>query len=140
MQNLIFRVLLIVALFGSLCLPVGAVESPVSEEALSIQTIEEFEQRASGSFNLTIKSGMRAVADQVFPMEAGETVTIKASYTPMNASVDFGLIDIDGVFYYLNVRNGNISKTIKIETRGNYRLAIRNNSDNIVSVSGYVNY
>lgn len=29
---------------------------------------------------------------------------------------------------------------IRIETRGNYKLAIRNNSGNVISVSGYVKY
>lgn len=73
-------------------------------------------------------------------MEAGETVTIKAAYTPMDASVDVGLVDSDGAFHYFNVKNGSIDKTIRIETRGNYKLAIRNNSGNVISVSGYVKY
>ena len=68
------------------------------------------------------------------------TVTIKAAYTPMDASVDVGLVDSDGAFHYFNVKNGSIDKTIRIETRGNYKLAIRNNSGNVISVSGYVKY
>lgn len=43
-------------------------------------------------------------------------------------------------FHYFNVKNGSIDKTIRIETRGNYKLAIRNNSGNVISVSGYVKY
>lgn len=52
-------------------------------------------------------------------MEAGETITVSATYTPRSASVD---------------------KTIRVNQRGDYTLAIRNNSSNTVSVSGFVNY
>lgn len=55
-------------------------------------------------------------------------------------SMDFGLVTSDGYFYYINVDNGNINKTIRVEERGNYMLAVRNNSDDTVSVVGYVNY
>lgn len=140
MQKLIFRTLLGAALIGCFCLPAGATEKSLQTEHISIQTLNMIEHRASGAFDLTIKSGMRAVADQAFPMEAGETVTIKASYTPMSASVDVGLIDSDGVYYYFNVKNGSINKTIQIEERGNYKFAIRNNSEATILVSGYVNY
>lgn len=73
-------------------------------------------------------------------MEAGETVRIYATYSPDNASVDFGLIDPDGIFHYINVTNGTIDKTIVIEERGNYTLAIRNNSGETIQVSGFVKY
>ena len=73
-------------------------------------------------------------------MEAGETVTIKASYSPFDASVDFGLIDSDGVFHYLNTDEGNFNKTIEIKESGHYTLAVQNNSPNTISVSGYVSY
>ena len=74
-----------------------------------------------------------------FALEANETVTINASYSPSSASMDFGLVTSDGYFYYINVDNGNINKTIRVEERGNYMLAVRNNSDDTVSVVGYVN-
>lgn len=80
-----------------------------------------------------------ATADTAFPLEVGETVRINASYTP-NGSVDFGLLDSDNVFHYLTVTKGSIDKTLKIEKRGNYTFAIRNNTDNQISVSGYVTY
>ena len=112
----------------------------VTTGTVSIQGIERIEARATVSFDLTVKSGFTSIANQAFPMEAGETVTIKAAYTPMDASVDVGLVDSDGAFHYFNVKNGSIDKTIRIETRGNYKLAIRNNSGNVISVSGYVKY
>ena len=50
-------------------------------------------ERASGSFNMTVPAKSILRADKSFPLEAGETVTIKATYSPFSASVDFGLVD-----------------------------------------------
>ena len=97
-------------------------------------------ERASGSFNMTVPAKSILRADKSFPLEAGETVTIKATYSPFSASVDFGLVDSDGIFHYLRASGGTFDKTIKIEERGNYTFAVRNNSSSSVSVSGYVNY
>ena len=66
--------------------------------------------------------------------------TIRSADTPFNASVDFGLYGPDGVFRYIPINNGVISRTIRIEQRGNYTFAIRNNSSQPIHVSGYVNY
>lgn len=106
------------------------------------QVIEEnFSSRATGSINFSIKpDSMVAAKDTKLPLEAGETVTINASYSPASASMDFGLIAPDGYFYYVNVDSGSINKTIRVDERGNYLLAVRNNSNRTVSVVGYVNY
>lgn len=97
--------------------------------------------RASVNFEVDLEENSISVMRNVkFPLEAGETVTINASYSPFSASVDFGLIAPDGYFYYINVKNGSINKTIRVDERGNYMLAVRNNSDDTVSVVGYVNY
>ena len=48
--------------------------------------------RATNSFNMSIKAYGKGKANTAFPLEAGETVTIKASYTPFSAGVDFGLM------------------------------------------------
>lgn len=74
--------------------------------------------------------------DDSFLLEGGETVTIFA----FSASAVFGLVDSDGIFHYLRASNGTFDKTIKIEERGNYIFAVRNNSSSSVSVSGFVNY
>lgn len=140
MQRVLIRGFLSVVLISCLTLSVGAVENPVITEAVSNQEVERIEQRATVSFNLTIKSGGTSIANQAFSMEAGETVTIKAAYTPMDASVDVGLIDSNGVYHYFNVSDGSIDKSIRIEERGNYKLALRNNSHSMISASGYVNY
>lgn len=46
-------------------------------------------ERASGSFNMTVPAKSILRADKSFPLEAGETVTIKATYSPFSASVDY---------------------------------------------------
>lgn len=96
--------------------------------------------RATGRFSMSISAHTIRSADTPFPLESGETVTISATYTPSNASVDFGLYGPDGVFRYIPINNGVISRTIRIEQRGNYTFAIRNNSSQPIHVSGYVNY
>ena len=97
-------------------------------------------ERATGSFKTTVKPGVIAKRTTKLPLEAGEEVTIKATYTPYSASVDVGLIDSDGIFHYITVSDGIINETIVIEERGSYTFAIRNNGKVDIEVSGYVNY
>lgn len=96
--------------------------------------------RATGRFNMNVPGGKIVKANSSLPLEAGETVTIKASYTPFSASVDFGLIAPDGYFYYINTNDGSFDETIKVDQRGNYTFAVMNNSSEAISVSGYINY
>ena len=96
--------------------------------------------RATGHFDIEVPAKTTRKAGTSFPMEYGETVTIKASYSPFSANVDFGLIDSNGRFYYFTETDGSVDKTIKISSRGNYTFAVRNNSSYAISVSGYVNY
>ena len=71
---------------------------------------------------------------------SGQFSTIKATYTPRSASVDLGLMAPDGLFYSLPGQRGSFSETFKVDQRGYYTLAIRNNSDSTISVSGTVTY
>ena len=102
-----------IAIFS--CIPAQTAAADIGEQAAEIA-----EPRATG--------------------ESGETVTITASYSPASASVDFGLIDSDGLFYPVRGSNGSINQTIRIDLRGTYTFAVRNNSNYTVSVSGFVNY
>ncbi len=97
-------------------------------------------KRATERFSMNILSGTLAEADTSFPLEKGETVSIDAVYSPKDASVDFGLIGPDGLFYSVNTSNGSFDKTLKVGERGQYTLAIRNNSSYAISVSGHVTY
>ena len=109
-------------------------------EAKNRAYVDEAEVRATGKFDFEIAANTLMKASTSFPMEYGETVTITAVYSPQSASMDFGLIDADGIFYSFRAAGGSFDKIIKIDKRGHYSLAIRNNSSYNVSVSGFVNY
>lgn len=96
--------------------------------------------RASGRFNMEVPGNTTVKADSSFPLEVGEVVTIKATYSPFSASVDFGLIAPDGLFYGLNTTTGSFDEAIEVNQRGHYYFAVRNNSSETISTSGYVNY
>ncbi len=96
--------------------------------------------RATGRFNAEIPGNTVFRARTDFPLEVGETVAINASYSPQSASVDFGLIAPDGLFYAVNTTDGSFDEVIEVNQRGHYTLAIRNNSNETVSVSGFVTY
>lgn len=122
---------------GTSTLPANA------EEETAVLSETEFDLAiplATNSFSMTVAAESLVAANSSFSLMVGETVTIKASYAPFTASVDFGLLDSDGVFHYFNVTNGSIDKTIEISTSGQYTLVVRNNSTDEVKVSGFVNY
>lgn len=111
----------------------------------AMNTGESFEssiviQRATNQFSLDIAPKMVAKADSSFSMEVGETITINAVYSPSAASVDFGVVDPNGIFRFINVTDGNINDTIQITKRGNYTFAVRNNSSETITVTGFVQY
>jgi len=118
---------------GFFCVPAGA--AGVMDLEVDLASIY-----ATGRFNMDIPAEGIKAAKTSFPLEAGEVVTIKGAYSPFSASVDFGLIAPDGRFYYLSTDDGNIDGAIEGDERGNYTLAIRNNSSKTINVSGYVNY
>ena len=119
--------------FACLTMDAGAVQMDTEDAGAAVE-------RASGQFSLDIGKQEFVVLDTTFPLDSGETVTIKATYTPRSAGVDFGLIAPDGLFYSLPGQRGSFSETFKIDQRGSYTLAIRNNSSSTVSVSGTVTY
>lgn len=117
------------------CLSVFASAADIEEQVTEIS-----ERRATGKFDFEIPANTLMKASSSFPMEYGETVTINAVYSPDSASVDFGLIDSNGLFYPVPGSNGSINQTIRIDLRGIYTFAVINNSSYEVTVSGFVNY
>lgn len=95
--------------------------------------------RAIGEFEMTVSAKTKAISDSSLSLEAGDTVRINASYSP-DGSVDFGLVDEDGAFHYINVKNGSIDKTIRVSERGKYKFQVRNNTSVAVKVCGFVRY
>lgn len=123
------------------CLTIfGCFSAPAAAIGIEEQTIDISERRATGHFDFDIPANTIMRASNSFPMEYGETVTIRATYSPASASMDFGLIDSDGTFYSVRAEDGSINHTIRIDLRGTYTFAIRNNSSYEVAVSGFVNY
>lgn len=96
--------------------------------------------QATGRFSMEVPANKLSVSSSMLPLQRDEVVTINASYTPASASVDFGLVDEDGTFYYLSGSNGSINRGMIISEAGNYYFAVRNNSNGTINVSGYVNY
>ncbi len=127
--------LLVVGLLG-VSVDAAEIETTIPESNMMSLTVS----RATGSFNMTIPAKTKLSANTSFPLAAGETVTIKASYSPFSANVDFGLIAPNGMFYYFNITDGSIDKTIRVSESGKYTLQIRNNSNFEVDVAGFVNY
>ena len=138
MKRILCMVLCCVLLVGVVSIPANAAE--IQTTLLEISYDDLVSPLATGSFNMTIPAKTNAQGDIVFPLAAGETVTIKASYSPFSASVDFGVIAPDGNYYGFNITNGSIDKTIRVSESGDYILQIRNNSSTEVEVSGFVNY
>ena len=111
-----------------------------SRSCTSEEITADFAPYATNSVNSNIKANTLGVFNPSFSMEAGETVTISCSYSPMDAKVDYGLLDANGNFYYVNTSNGSMTGTFKINVRGQYRLAICNNSGSPIAVTGFVKY
>lgn len=132
-------VVTLVMVIGMLCLPVSAVEIETSTYESATENIVAL-PRATESFSISIPAKTALSASTSFPLAAGETVTIKASYIPFSASVDFGLVAPNGVYYYFTITDGNLDKTIEVPENGEYTLKIRNNEDFAVDVVGFVNY
>lgn len=138
LKRFICMVLACVLVIGSFSMPVDAVEA---EKTTPENTILNFMiPRATGSFSMVIPAKTKLLASTSFPLAAGETVTIKASYAPFSASVDFGLIAPNGTYYYFNITSGSIDKTIQVPVSGDYILQVRNNENYEVEVAGFVNY
>lgn len=122
-----------------LCTSTGATEAVgISAEEYDQDTM--ISVLATGSFNMSVIPFGKSEANKALPLAAGETVNISAVYTPEDSSMDFGLVDPDGVFHYFTATGGSIDKTIRVNESGNYTFAIRNNSGVTVKVSGFLKY
>ncbi len=122
---------LVISCFG---FSVNAEEVSAAEEANMVSS------RATSRFTIDVPAGTLRQANTSFPLDPGEVVTIKASYSPFSAKVDFGLIAPNGRFYYVTVTNGSVDQSIEITQRGEYTFAVRNNSSYSINATGYVNY
>ena len=139
MRRLLRMVMTVVLVIGCMCTSAGAV-GKMNAISGEYEPTEMAVTRATGSFDITIKAKSKSTLESSFSLAAGETVRIRASYSPEDASMDFGLLDSDGVYHYINVTTGSIDKTIEVPENGSYTLVIRNNSSKSVKVTGIVRY
>lgn len=96
--------------------------------------------RVSGRLDHSFPANRITTIAQPFSLAEGDIIQYDCTYTPESASLDFGYIAPDGLFYYLNITGGSINKSIKVDQTGQYTLAIRNNESRAVTVTGIVKY
>lgn len=118
---------------GCLAMPAGAVATSAPEMGAVVT-------RATGRFEITIPANSCMTMEDSFILDSGDIVSFDCSYTPRDASVKFGYIGPDGLFYGISGYKGSIDKGIRVNQRGSYTLAIWNESDSAVTVWGTVNY
>lgn len=122
-----FGLVLILALVVS-CLGVSAT---AAEPVAAIE-------KASGWFNTDVSAGKVVKIGGGISMAAGDVINFNASYAPRGASVDFGLLDSNNVFTYINETSGSIDAGVAAPANGTFTPAIRNNSSDSIHVSGII--
>lgn len=118
-------------IFSFAALPASAVSVPGDTAVVT---------RAGGRVNHTIPKNSIIPIGTEFYLEKGDKITFDCTYTPKSASVDFGYIDSDYAFQYLNCTSGSIYKALEATKSGQYTIAIRNNEDYAVTVKGTIKY
>lgn len=121
------------------CFVVNAGAVYTEDTVLELSMADTSVIRASGSFNMSVPANSILGDRRELSLSKGETVQITATYSP-SGSVDFGLVDSNGVFHYANATSGSIDKSIEIKVSGTYIFAVRNNSSQEVKVSGEIRY
>ncbi len=137
MKRLFWNIGTVICLIGCICINASAASADSFDK--NSQARENL-QRATVSFDVDIDPYTRAKGETSFPMEAGEMIRIYGTYSPADSSVDFGLVDSDGIFHYVSAEEGIIDETFEIPERGEYWLGVENNSGKTVSISGFVRY
>lgn len=130
-KRLASAILACALLFSCALVPAVAAEAP------SVQVIMP---RVSGSIDCKISAKSYAYMGDPFNLSAGDVIKYDCTYTPKSASVDFGVIAPDGLFYALKCTSGSIDKSLKVDQLGQYQLVIRNNESYAVTVTGTVKY
>lgn len=137
-RRIVSAFVLCMLLVTPLSIPVNAAMASGCAETVSAQ--EVVKPRATETFSMSIPGKTKATAGDAMSLVEGESVTIKAYYSPVNASVDIGLVGPDGVFRGFNTTGGEFDETISITKSGQYTLKIRNNSTGAIDITGQVNY
>lgn len=130
-KKLVAAFLSCMLLFSWSLVSAGAAETPGSDIVMP---------RVAGNLNNSFPAKLISPITQPFSAAKGDTIKYDCTYTPKSASVDFGFIAPDGLFYSLNSTSGSINKSIEVSQTGQFTLAIRNNESYAVTVTGTVRY
>ncbi len=92
----------------------------------------------TGTINTTV-SPFSTKTIRPVSLQSRSVITLNCSCSLLSASMDFGVIDASGRFYFINVKGGSINQAIGISQAGTYQVAVRSNSSQTVRVVGFVN-
>lgn len=122
-----------VLMLSSAVMSVSAAELPNNGDGAVVM-------RAAGRLDYSIPAKTLVPINVEFSLAKGDTIEYDCTYTPKSASVDFGYIAPNGLFYSINCTSGSFNKSFKVNQTGQYTLAIRNNASYAVTVTGTVRY
>ncbi len=127
LRKMLVSFMICTLIFSCAVISAGAAEATVSP-------------RVSGYLDDRFSANSITPMGDWFQADEGDTVKYECTYTPSKASVDFGVIAPDGLFYSVNCTSGTINQSIRINQSGQFLLAIRNNESYDVVVTGTVKY
>lgn len=130
-KRIISAFLACMLLFSCSLIPTTAAEVPNNSIIMS---------RVSGRLNYTFAANATTLVGESFSAAKGDTISYNCTYTPKSASMDFGYIAPNGLFYSIKCTSGSINKSIEVGQTGQFTLAIRNNESYAVTVTGTVRY
>ena len=117
--------------FSCTIVSAGAAEIPAGKEVIA---------RTTGQLNHTLTANTLAFVSDWISLDKDELIKYNCTYTSKSASVDFGYVDTNNVFHYLNCTSGSINNSLKITKAGEYKIAIRNNASYSITVTGTIKY
>lgn len=131
LKRLGVALLVCMMVFSFAAAPVNAASEPGDSSVV---------MRFTGEINHSISANTIAPINDIVYLKKDNKVSFNCTYTPKYSSMDFGYIDSDNVFHYMNCVNGSIDLSVIVAKTGQYTLAIRNNEDYAVTVKGTIKY
>lgn len=116
----------------------GAMEWELIDPSAITQDKDIHLSLVTGTINTTI-SPFSTKTIRPVSLESRSVITLNCSCSLLSASMDFGVIDTSGRFYFINAKGGSINQAIGISQAGTYQVAVRSNSSQTVRVVGFVN-
>ena len=93
---------------------------------------------SEASINHTVGAHVIKRASPLISLQARDKIVFNCTYAPSSASVDFGILTPDNKFYPISGQDGKINQSLLVSYSGDYYIAIRNNSNQSVTVTGTV--